>query len=407
MVDPLQSAVDALAEELRRSVVLDDPAVRLLVTSRHFGDEDDVRVRAVLQRDAGPEVAGHVLAQGVASWVRPGVIAPRADLGMHARVCVPTRWRGEVLGLLMVMDADGTLTTGELTRIGDVADELAAILAARSPEVGEVREETVLDLLGADEARRRRAVAELASVVTPEGTSSRSLEAVAIAVDAGEASAHADAALRSVLLRLGPDAGEHRICAVREGTGRLVVCAPRAPDPGRLRALAARLVAAVDALGAGRLHCAAGIGEVVEGLAAAHVSAEQARLAARAVPGVVEGPVAAFGDLGAHAALLQIARPEEALLPRELRVLRAVDEDGELVRTVAAFLDHAGSGPAAAAALHVHRTTLYYRLRRVTELTGLDLGDGSTRLALHVGLALLRLTSTSGQRADGSTDGAT
>ena len=37
----------------------------------------------------------------------------------------------------------------------------------------------------------------------------------------------------------------------------------------------------------------------------------------------------------------------------------------------------------------IHRTTLYYRLRRIAELSGLDLDDGRTRLTLHLGLTLL------------------
>ncbi|MGW3232678.1 PucR family transcriptional regulator, partial [Kitasatospora sp. NPDC001095] len=45
----LQALVDGLAEELGRSVVLDDPLVRMICASRHFGDEDRVRVRTLLQ----------------------------------------------------------------------------------------------------------------------------------------------------------------------------------------------------------------------------------------------------------------------------------------------------------------------------------------------------------------------
>ncbi|MFD0853362.1 helix-turn-helix domain-containing protein, partial [Actinomadura adrarensis] len=59
--------------------------------------------------------------------------------------------------------------------------------------------------------------------------------------------------------------------------------------------------------------------------------------------------------------------------------------------TLAAFLDHAGSSPATAAALHIHRTSLYYRLRQIEEITGLDLGNGEDRLTLHLGLRLLSL----------------
>ena len=43
----------------------------------------------------------------------------------------------------------------------------------------------------------------------------------------------------------------------------------------------------------------------------------------------------------------------------------------------------------------MHRTTLYYQLERVAELTGLDLTDGPTRLALHAGLLALDLLDPS------------
>ena len=43
---------------------------------------------------------------------------------------------------------------------------------------------------------------------------------------------------------------------------------------------------------------------------------------------------------------------------------------------------------AAADRLHVHRTTLYYRLDRIAELTGVDLRDGRTRTDLQLALGL-------------------
>ena len=46
----------------------------------------------------------------------------------------------------------------------------------------------------------------------------------------------------------------------------------------------------------------------------------------------------------------------------------------------------------AAAALHVHRQTLYSRLARIEALTGLDLADGDARLLLHASLRSARLT---------------
>lgn len=147
----LQRRVDALAEDLGRSVAINDPSVRLLCASRHFGDEDTVRVRAMLQRSAGSEAIGHILAQGVTRWSGPGVIPPRPDLEMLARVSVPLRWRGTLLGLLMVIDPDGSLTEAQLDAIRVAAEPMAALLYR--------------DFLAADEERaaRERALQRLLS----------------------------------------------------------------------------------------------------------------------------------------------------------------------------------------------------------------------------------------------------
>src|SRR4051812_42842531 len=165
--DAIQVTVDRLAERLQRSVVINDASVHLLYASAHYGDEDPVRVRAVLQREADSKVIGHVLAQGVSTWTTAGVIPPNPALEMKARVCVPIRWEGQLLGLLIVMDADGSLTTAELTSIGEVAAELAPSMAAREREGdGTSRERAVVDLVdlvGREPLLRRRALEELAS----------------------------------------------------------------------------------------------------------------------------------------------------------------------------------------------------------------------------------------------------
>jgi carbohydrate diacid regulator len=41
-----------------------------------------------------------------------------------------------------------------------------------------------------------------------------------------------------------------------------------------------------------------------------------------------------------------------------------------------------------AKALHIHRNTLDYRLQKIAELTGLDLGATDDRLLLYVALQL-------------------
>lgn len=62
------------------------------------------------------------------------------------------------------------------------------------------------------------------------------------------------------------------------------------------------------------------------------------------------------------------------------------ERNSELLRTLEGYLAAGGSTTGAADLLGVHRNTLAYRLTRISDLTGSDLNDADTRLAL--GLAL-------------------
>jgi len=58
------------------------------------------------------------------------------------------------------------------------------------------------------------------------------------------------------------------------------------------------------------------------------------------------------------------------------------------------FLDCAGEAQRTAAQLRVHRTTLYYRLNRIEQISGLSLRDGRDRLLAHLALRLHHLYGT-------------
>ena len=83
---------------------------------------------------------------------------------------------------------------------------------------------------------------------------------------------------------------------------------------------------------------------------------------------------------------------EATTLHPGLERLLADDRAEPLVDTLETYLDLAGSAQATAAALALHRTSLYHRISRIEELCDADLCDGNERLALHLGLKLARLT---------------
>jgi DNA-binding PucR family transcriptional regulator len=87
-----------------------------------------------------------------------------------------------------------------------------------------------------------------------------------------------------------------------------------------------------------------------------------------------------------------LAVPEHALTadlyPAPLRRLLEQAPNDCLVETLETYLECCGDATRTATELHIHRSTLYYRLDRIQTITGVDLHDGRHRLALHLGVKL-------------------
>jgi hypothetical protein len=67
--------------------------------------------------------------------------------------------------------------------------------------------------------------------------------------------------------------------------------------------------------------------------------------------------------------------------------LAALDR-GDLLLTARALLDAGGDVARTAQLLHIHRTTLYYRIERIEAVTGVNLKTGAERDDLHLALRL-------------------
>lgn len=423
--DAIQSEVDALANRLRRSVLVNDPMVRILYRSVHFGDEDPQRIHAILQRDAGDAVVGYVLAQGVAAWTNPGRIPPNEPLGMlHPRVCTPIHWRGEMVGMIMMVDLEDSLTEVELTEINRTAHSLAPLLAPSEEDFDD--HQTVRDLLAEDPAVRRQALKDFSKRQSKSlgghesrspGTTAEYAVVVRIGARASPEPGAAHPTYRNTWTAT-TDIGDRDIGHIRtamydavttqfalrlslqrsyllDETAVVLLGSDTPIERDALRAETSRVLRRIEDVSAGRFEALAGLGSCVSGLDRAHESGHQAAVALKAAQrirpkqGRLGNPVF-WEDLGSLGILLRL--PDEHLthsaLPNEVQRLLESVPVGELIRTLQVYLDYGGHGPGASEALHIHRTTLYYRLGRISELAGLDLSDSQTRLTLHLGLTM-------------------
>jgi hypothetical protein len=64
-----------------------------------------------------------------------------------------------------------------------------------------------------------------------------------------------------------------------------------------------------------------------------------------------------------------------------------VQHHSDYLLTLGAWLDHPGAPSEAARSIHVHPNTMRYRMARIADLAGLDLGDPTVRLAVRLQLA--------------------
>lgn len=99
---------------------------------------------------------------------------------------------------------------------------------------------------------------------------------------------------------------------------------------------------------------------------------------------------AGFEDLGTYRLLLSMTDPDalRAFADSLLSPIDGYDRNhhGELHASLRAFLQHNARWETAAAELYVHRHTLRYRMRKVEELTGRDLGSSFDRMEFWLAL---------------------
>jgi sugar diacid utilization regulator len=188
-------------------------------------------------------------------------------------------------------------------------------------------------------------------------------------------------------------APRHQMATIDDRGARVVLSAGSAAEIRRHAAallnVAETVLADIDAASV-----VVGVSEFLDSIDPLPTAAEQAARAAQLGESMPElGRLVLWSDLGVMRLLGELVgdRDPAALVPDPVRRLLADPDATSLVRTLEAYLEHAGDVAAAAAELYVHRSSLYNRLRRIEAVAGVDIRSGADRLTLHVGLRLWRM----------------
>jgi hypothetical protein len=212
------------------------------------------------------------------------------------------------------------------------------------------------------------------------------------------------AAVRVVVGSPAPDAPAERLGELRRSAGRagrsvlvgvqgsrLIVLLSEPPGadtgyPATSHGCPADLAEVANGFGAGPVV----VGPVAADLGAAHSSARDALFGLRAAGGWPDAPrPVAADDLLPERALAGDPSAHRLLVDVAIAPLRVAG--GELLHTLANYLEGGGVLEACARTLFVHPNTVRYRLRRIAELTGRSPTDPRDALVLRFALLADRL----------------
>ena len=205
------------------------------------------------------------------------------------------------------------------------------------------------------------------------------------------------------------------IASAVESAGQVVVLTPEAEDDGVRRvaeAIARELQSSLHGF-----TFAVGHSRVAHDPVDLYRAGNEALLAANVAetrPAHIDDPlqVLAFEDTGAYRLLLPAMSEDPAELQRfyteTVQPLVAYDAQYEtdLVQTLETFLECDGNVAGTASKLYTHRHTVRYRLERVRDLSGLDVGSTDGRERLGLGLKAMRVLGIASPQGPASEAGA-
>ncbi|MGO1699218.1 MAG: PucR family transcriptional regulator [Micrococcaceae bacterium] len=381
--DRVQQVVDGLAEALGRSVGIDNGERQHITCSRHFGDEDQLRVSVLVSRTLDPVASEFLYSFQPSDGDGPFQVPSNPNIGIMGRRCYPIPHRDRPVGYIWLI---GDASTLEDNLVLDKAEVLAALLA---PELDE--KDRLSEAKWAEATR---------ALCTAEGRAS--LPEIIDSLDLQTGTSVC------VLTSWKPqnDRPQSNRAFLSEQAAHVLppkqgmrITTPISAADGQITVSLMHSATSIETTG---LPTVASLPELSKpGLSAATATSswDSPKHLSRLLSESVISLYLAQRDGSTHTTWSQTGFEgvllcssldnRKQIVPSGVEELGALNEYRDLVRTVQTFLNESGNIGATADRLHIHRTTLYYRLTKAEKISGYSLKSGTGRMCLDVGIRVL------------------
>lgn len=399
----LQKITDRLAGSLKRAVFVDDASFRPLSSSAQIGRIDDARVQALLDRSPTQQHLRYFADCGVNDAREPLRIPASSEQGLLPRVMIPVTAGSRVLARIWLIDADPPVSDQEIARVIAAFREIRPHLLGRSEATRHsvaAGSELLHDIRDAGKDRRKALFQKLsdgygirdlectyACVVSLLTHRSEQLEAAAEAGD--------PTLLNGVLDTFIELLDAYAVVGYAAGGDLIALLSTHETDrvPTERISAAAHHAATLHDLSVNAIGVGGAVGST-EGFCSSLRQAEFAAKIAKRVPDL--NGSACWDDLGEYRLFYSVNWSVAGVASINPGVASLIAERRTpLAATLLAYLEREGDVDATAAALRVHRTTLYYRIERAKEVLGED-PTGPAGFGIHAALRLADLAGLCG-----------
>lgn len=396
----LFAVANAIGSLLDAPITVEDRNSRVLAFSGRQDEADPSRIETILGRQVPERFAAMFHERGVFSELyrsqQPVYIAPMVldDGFTRPRVAMAVRAGHEVLGSIWAA-VGGPLPEDKLQAMVD-ASKVVALHLLQLRAGADVERRLRADLVataleggpnGADALDRLGLQGQLVCVVAVQSVDSGAATADSLQ---GMERRMAHSRLADTLAVHLASASPRSVAAV---VGEVVYGIVSTDKADRAVAIARDFVARVAA----RHVLVVGVSDPASGADGLPRARTQADRTGRALQrrNPAGSVVSQIGDVAVDTILMDLGDLADSRndVPRGVvAALLRHDEDhnSQFLDTLAAWLDAFGDVAAAAQAVHVHPNTFRYRLRRLSEIAGLDLGDPNARFAAMLELRMQR-----------------